>query len=560
MASLLSGGSRALTRRCSFGSLATSSWGASWTARDASTTTTESEEASSPRPSSVQAELDRAQRRRFHFNAFYTAKSTAGARAARAQEVPAYDDDEDDRDGGGAVEGAAGSDASIDTSMETVVAGVSHSFEDRYEYRVEVHTGELRGAGTTSNVYINLVGNLHQTGRCLLRSPDEEGEDEVEEFKTGSNKTFNLLAPNLLGRISGIELSLDATEGAGEGEGEKPGASGGGGWYVEKLIVYSPTGKRLEFPCKCWFGRSDCGAWGPQRRKLIPFVQPLTERLTSFGKILPKQLSIDTGAFVAPHPDKVRKGVKAKSFKEYGHAGEDAYFKCYSKTGLVFGMGVADGVYMWSEQGIDAGEFSKALMSHAREEVAGSSSAASVTDIIKKAADNVKQDSLRGSSTLCCCLVDMVRGTAQIANLGDSGVVILGSGGVKFKTPQQEHSFGYPFQVGHQEHSDRPEDALQSVVALKAGDVVVVGTDGLFDNLSEEDAVQIAGEVRKQLEGKCAGEVARRLANELGRRAFQNSMDKWIETPYSKAATDAFDMVYSGGKKDDITIIVSVVS
>ena len=147
MASLLSGGSRALTRRCSLGSLATSSWGASWTARDASTTTTESEEASSPRPSSVQAELDRAQRRRFHFNAFYTAKSTAGARAARAQEVPAYDDDEDDREDGGAVEGAAGSDASIDTSMETVVAGVSHSFEDRYEYRVEVHTGELRGAG-----------------------------------------------------------------------------------------------------------------------------------------------------------------------------------------------------------------------------------------------------------------------------------------------------------------------------------------------------------------------------------------------------------------------------
>ena len=96
-------------------------------------------------------------------------------------------------------------------------------------------------------------------------------------------------------------------------------------------------------------------------------------------------------------------------------------------------------------------------------------------------------------------------GTAQIANLGDSGVVILGSGGVKFKTPQQEHSFGYPFQVGHQEHSDRPEDALQSVVALKAGDVVVVGTDGLFDNLSEEDAVQIAGEVRKQLEESALG-------------------------------------------------------
>ncbi len=30
-------------------------------------------------------------------------------------------------------------------------------------------------------------------------------------------------------------------------------------------------------------------------------------------------------------------------------------------------------------------------------------------------------------------------------------------------------------------------------------------------------------------------------------------------TPYAKAATEAFDMVFSGGKKDDITILVAYI-
>jgi protein phosphatase PTC7 len=33
-------------------------------------------------------------------------------------------------------------------------------------------------------------------------------------------------------------------------------------------------------------------------------------------------------------------------------------------------------------------------------------------------------------------------------------------------------------------------------------------------------------------------------------------MDKRRTTPYSLAATEFFDMVYSGGKKDDITAVV----
>jgi protein phosphatase PTC7 len=42
--------------------------------------------------------------------------------------------------------------------------------------------------------------------------------------------------------------------------------------------------------------------------------------------------------------------------------------------------------------------------------------------------------------------------------------------------------------------------------------------------------------------------------------AFDNSIDKHRVTPYSRAATEAFDMVYSGGKPDDITVLVAVIS
>ena len=37
-------------------------------------------------------------------------------------------------------------------------------------------------------------------------------------------------------------------------------------------------------------------------------------------------------------------------------------------------------------------------------------------------------------------------------------------------------------------------------------------------------------------------------------------MDKEGETPYSVAASDAFNMVYSGGKQDDITVLVIVLT
>ena len=45
----------------------------------------------------------------------------------------------------------------------------------------------------------------------------------------------------------------------------------------------------------------------------------------------------------------------------------------------VFGLGVADGVYMWKTKGIDSGLFSRTLMSSARESVK-----TGMSDVVKR--------------------------------------------------------------------------------------------------------------------------------------------------------------------------------
>jgi hypothetical protein len=68
-----------------------------------------------------------------------------------------------------------------------------------------------------------------------------------------------------------------------------------------------------------------------------------------------------------------------------------------------------------------------------------------------------------GSSTACVLTINLSCGRLQAATLGDSGAFVIGrpSGGgrleVKFRTPQQEHEFGRPFQLGHFQHADMPE-------------------------------------------------------------------------------------------------------
>lgn len=48
------------------------------------------------------------------------------------------------------------------------------------------------------------------------------------------------------------------------------------------------------------------------------------------------------------------------------------------------------------------------------------------------------------------------------------------------------------------------------------------------------------------------------MVQELVRMAYEASIDRKRDTPYAREASEAFNMVYNGGKKDDITVLVAM--
>ena len=293
---------------------------------------------------------------------------------------------------------------------------------------------------------------------------------------------------------------------------------------------------------------------------LVPLIRPLTLR---------------TGAAAVPHPDKMKAGARGVARQDSGHAGEDAYFVVSSGGAATPGsvvLGVADGVYAWRDKGIDAGAFSRALCAAAAAQavaaVPDQGGGASPLRLMQGAYRAVLAAQVQGSCTACFVIVDPVEGIVRSANVGDSGYLLMTPrrgqvapaslavqatwqpGGVKYRSPHQEHEFGRPYQLGHHPNSDSPEDAMLHAARICGGDVLVVGSDGLWDNLHDSE---VAAAVQAGIDAKHSpGAIARAVAA----AAFERSTLKRGSTPYSLAASEAHDLVFSGGKRDDIAVLV----
>ena len=145
-----------------------------------------------------------------------------------------------------------------------------------------------------------------------------------------------------------------------------------------------------------------------------------------------------------------------------------------------------------------------------------------------------------GSTTACIATIDQTHGLLRSANVGDSGFMIVrgdpGNRDVCHRSPHQEHEFGRPFQLGHHANSDTPEDAMLTAFPLEPGDIVVMGSDGLWDNLSE---IEILDVIESVFQGSSASAglgaesqgVMNKASRELVSAAYTASMDKRRTTP-----------------------------
>jgi protein phosphatase PTC7 len=273
-------------------------------------------------------------------------------------------------------------------------------------------------------------------------------------------------------------------------------------------------------------------------------------------------------------------------------------------------FGVADGVGSWREYGVDPREFAHKLMEecenilleacHSTAHDEGGSKFRRVIapgEILSQAYERVKAENVIGSCTACVALFDNVRHQLHFSNLGDSGIIVLRhidsevAGSLKrdrvtprtertsdlrvaFVSQQQLFSFNHPYQIGwtgedigsETNSFKSPRDSCTTSIHLRRGDIIVMATDGLFDNVDIDDIAKMGLDWEHKRGFIRGGDIAAReqrwkmgnsmsllsseqtteLASSFCDRARENSLDKNTDSPFAILAKEN-DIMWSGG-------------
>ena len=282
--------------------------------------------------------------------------------------------------------------------------------------------------------------------------------------------------------------------------------------------------------------------------------------------------------------------------KKVATGGEDSYLL----TDTV--LSVADGVSWWTEQsgssaasgGLFAEEFMRVMCSLLREDLDGETESA--VALMRKSYDATRVvPDLVGTTTVSVAALTTLPSDdpdavpmLETASLGDCVSVVLRHGHIVFASETLSHAMDYPFQLGSGS-KDAPEDALVASIPIHEGDVVVVGSDGLFDNLFHRDIEKV---LRTEIDFAVAREAShqhhhhhhslQKLASQEGDNLLRSVGAKKLQVAISHAAETLATMAYhastsreadtpyarhwleqgaefNGGKQDDITVVIGVV-
>ncbi|XP_060178380.1 probable protein phosphatase 2C 55 [Lycium barbarum] len=227
--------------------------------------------------------------------------------------------------------------------------------------------------------------------------------------------------------------------------------------------------------------------------------------------------------------------------------GEDAHFihELYQT------IGIADGVGGWAKKRIDAGIYARELMSNSIIAIDNKEPKGHVNPkrVLQEAYKNTNSE---GSSTACIITLNSKKNTVCAANVGDSGFFLIRKGKIIYKSPIQQHEFNYPYQLGNSK--DNPSVAQEMELNVEKDDILIVGTDGMLDNMNESEIEEI---VQRGMDKKLEADE---LASQIGNIALYNSFDRFADTPFARAADrEWLSQIHKGGKVDDITVIVAYI-
>lgn len=227
---------------------------------------------------------------------------------------------------------------------------------------------------------------------------------------------------------------------------------------------------------------------------------------------------------------------------EASTGGEDTYFVCQNWFGL------ADGVGQWSFGGTDRVKYAHELMRNC-EKLALNSQGAGLTDIKEVLQQIAATTESSGSARVL--IAHFAHQALHVANIGDTGFLIVRNGAIFKKSSPMVHEFNFPYAIGS--GIDLLEAVEEYHFELEDGDVIIAATDGLFDNLYEQEVASIVSKsVGAGIEPKELAELLVTKAQEVGSLAHGRS-------PFADAAKAAGHTGVVGGKLDHVTVVVSLV-
>jgi serine/threonine protein phosphatase PrpC len=240
---------------------------------------------------------------------------------------------------------------------------------------------------------------------------------------------------------------------------------------------------------------------------------------------------------------------------------EDAHFLTASTIGIADGIGS-----QLKNFGISSKDFSIELMQKCQEIVDEGKTGLKCKDIVKKALMLMKNG---GSSTYL--LASIIGNKIMISNMGDCGLLIfrkkLNKFNLLFRSSPKLYNFNTPYQVYKQfspkQLIDRSpfqkkiinskSDLINSdeyCLTVHKNDIIISGTDGFFDNVSIEEVSKIIK--------KCTSKVnLQDITNKLFELAYRKS--NGTETTPFQLKMNEIDRFWVGGKRDDITVIVTAI-
>ncbi len=245
-------------------------------------------------------------------------------------------------------------------------------------------------------------------------------------------------------------------------------------------------------------------------------------------------------------------------------------------------LGVADGVggmVQFASYGVNAAAYASELMGGSQHALqpggaAGQGGQSSVDDRAAAAVDAAAAEAQAyGASTIIVLVLEGA--SVGVANLGDSGFMLLRKAQRRMEvvtsSHEQQHSWNCPYQLTHLPDGliarlpsislDKASDCEQYCVQVREGDLLLLFSDGLRDNLHEREILAIADCALSPSFGELVGLADHatppdRLARSLALAAQQRSLDPTAKVPFCEYSRQ-HGYPCTGGKEDDITIVAA---